>query len=39
MFSNFIRKCCTLLDNIEEYGRAEQATDVNTVYGFCILDA
>jgi hypothetical protein len=38
MFSNFIRKSCTLLDNIEEYCRAEQATDDNTVRGVCMLD-
>ena len=37
MLSNFIRKYCTLLDNMGKYCRAEQATDDNMVRGFCML--
>ena len=40
MFNNFLsfRKLCRLLDNVEKYCRAEQATDDNTAHAQCMLD-
>ena len=32
MFSNFFRKSCRLCDNVENFCRAEQATDDNMVH-------
>jgi hypothetical protein len=33
MFSNFFWKSRRLWDNVEKYGRAEQATDGNIILG------
>jgi hypothetical protein len=33
--SNFFRKSCRLLDNVEKYGAARQATGDNTIRGMC----
>jgi hypothetical protein len=35
--THFSRKSCRLWD-MEKYGRAGQATDVNTAHAFCMLD-
>jgi hypothetical protein len=38
-FSNsFFRKSCRLWDNVEEHGRARQATDDNMAHAFRMLD-
>jgi hypothetical protein len=37
MINNFFPKSCRLLDNVEKYGRARQATD-NTAHVLCMLD-
>jgi len=29
---------CRLWDNVEKYGKAEQATDDNTAHALCMLD-
>ena len=43
MISNFFRKSCLIWDNVEKYGRAEQATDDNRIrrmpYACCITKA
>jgi len=33
----FFRKSCRLLDNVEKYFRAGQATDDNVAYEHCML--
>ena len=42
MFSNLFffspRKLCRLLDNVEKYCRAGQATDDNMAHAHCMLD-
>jgi len=41
VLSNFLfcRKSCHLLDNVEKYCRAGQATDGNMTHALCMLDA
>jgi len=38
MFNNLFRKSCCLLENVEKYGRAGQATDDNMPQEQCMLD-
>jgi hypothetical protein len=38
MFNIFFQRWCHLWNNVEKYGRAEQATDDNMVHGFCMLE-
>ena len=38
MFNNFFQKLFHLLDNVEKYCRARQATIDNMVHPYCILD-
>ena len=36
--TKFFRKSCRFWDNVEEYGRAEQATDDNMAQALFVLD-
>jgi len=39
MFNNFFfPKSCSLSDNVEKYGTAEQATDEYIAHAHCMLD-
>ena len=39
MFNKFsFRKSCRLWDNMEKYGRAEEATDEYIAHAHCMLD-
>jgi len=38
-FNDLLSKSCCLLDNVENYRRAGQATDDNMAHAHCTLDA
>jgi len=38
MVSTFFQRWCCLWNNMEKYGRTEQATDISMVHAFCLLD-